>query len=48
MDMVRDFVFLVNGHFFKGLFGIIREYFRNRKLNKEYKRKYLTREDSKC
>ena len=48
MDMVREMVVLVNGHFFKGLFGIIREYFRNRKLNKEYKRKYLTREDSKC
>lgn len=45
MEMVDSILVLVNGHFFKGLGGIIKGYFKNRKLNKEYKKKFLQKED---
>ena len=45
MEMVDVILLLVNGHFFKGLTGIIKGYFKNRKANKIYKEKFLQRED---
>ena len=45
MEMVDAILLLVNGHFFKGLTGIIKGYFKNRKANKIYKEKFLQRED---
>ena len=45
MDMVHSIVKLVNGHFFKGIGGIISGYFKNRKANKMYKKNFLQRED---
>lgn len=45
MEMVDSILVLVNGHFFKGLRGVIKGYFKNRRLNKEYKKKFLQRED---
>lgn len=45
MEMVKSIVLLVNGHFFRGFFGIIFGYFKNRKANKMYRKKFLTRED---
>jgi glycosyl hydrolase, family 3 len=45
MEMVDSIVLLVNGHFFKGLFGIILGYFKNRKANKMYRKRFLLRED---
>lgn len=45
MEMVDSIVLLVNGHFFKGMFGIISGYFKNKKANKKYKREFLQRED---
>ena len=45
MAMVDSIVLLVNGHFFKGMFGIISRYFKNKKANKKYKREFLQRED---
>ncbi|WHE87638.1 beta-glucosidase [Lachnoanaerobaculum gingivalis] len=45
MEMVDAILLLVNGHFFKGLTGIIKGYFKNRKSNKIYKEKFLQRED---
>ena len=45
MEMVDAILLLVNGHFFKGLIGIIKGYFKNRKANKIYKEKFLQRED---
>ena len=45
MEMVDAILLLVNGHFFKGLKGIIEGYFKNRKANKIYKEKFLQRED---
>ena len=45
MEMVDAILLLVNGHFFKGLKGIIKGYFKNRKANKIYKEKFLQRED---
>ena len=45
MEMVKSMVLLVNGHFFKGLFGIILGYFKNRKANKMYRKRFLLRED---
>lgn len=45
MEMVDAILLLVNGRFFKGLTGIIKGYFKNRKANKIYKEKFLQRED---
>ena len=45
MEMVHSIVKLVNGHFFKGMGGIISGYFKNRKANKMYKKNFLQRED---
>ena len=45
MEMVHSIVKLVNGHFFKGIGGIISGYFKNRKANKMYKKNFLQRED---
>ena len=45
MEMVDAILLLVNGHFFKGLTGIIKGYFKNRKANRIYKEKFLQRED---
>ena len=45
MEMVDAILLLVNGHFFKGITGIIKGYFKNRKANKIYKEKFLQRED---
>ena len=45
MEMVDSIVLLVNGHFFKGMSGIISGYFKNKKANKKYKREFLQRED---
>ena len=45
MEMVDAILLLVNGHFFKGLTGIIKGYFKNRKDNRIYKEKFLQRED---
>ena len=45
MEMVDAILLLVNGHFFKGLKGIVKGYFKNRKANKIYKEKFLQRED---
>ena len=45
MEMVDAILLLVNGHFFKGLTGIIKGYFKNRKANKIYNEKFLQRED---
>lgn len=45
MEMVDSIVLLVNGHFFKGLAGIISGYFKNRKANRIYRKKFLIRED---
>lgn len=45
MEMVDSILVLVNGHFFKGFFGIVSGYFRNKKANKMYKKKFLQRED---
>ena len=45
MEMVDSIVLLINGHFFKGMFGIISGYFKNKKANKKYKREFLQRED---
>lgn len=38
MDMVRALVVIVNGHFFRGIGPLIRGFFRNQKLNKEYEK----------
>jgi beta-glucosidase len=35
--MVEDMVFLVNGHFFRGMGRLIRDFFRNLKANKKFK-----------
>lgn len=45
MEMVHSIVKLVNGHFFKGMGGIISGYFKNRRANKMYKKNFLQRED---
>ena len=45
MDMARSLVTLVNGHFFKGLGGVIGGYFGNRRKNNAYE-KLLARQDS--
>ena len=45
MEMAEEVLVLVNGHFFKGLWGIIKGFFKNKKLNKEYKKKFLQNED---
>lgn len=45
MEMVHSIVKLVNGHFFKGIGGIISGYFKNRRANKMYKKNFLQRED---
>ena len=34
--MVDDIVFLVNGHFFRGLSRVIRDFFRNMSRNKAF------------
>ena len=45
IEMVDAILLLVNGHLFKGLTGIIKGYFKNRKDNRIYKEKFLQRED---
>ena len=45
MEMVHSIVKLVNGHFFKGMGGIISGYFKNRRANNMYKKNFLQRED---
>ena len=35
-QMVDDIVFLVNGHFFRGLGRVIRDFFRNRRDSKAF------------
>ena len=45
MEMVDSIVLLVNGHFFKGMGGIISGYFKNRRANNMYKKNFLQRED---
>ncbi len=35
-EMVEDIVFLVNGHFFRGLGRLIRDFFRNQSANKKF------------
>ena len=37
--MVDDIVFLVNGHFWRGMGRIIRDFFRNKKVNREFAKK---------
>ena len=37
--MVDDIVFLVNGHFWRGLGRVIRDFFRNKKQNREFAKK---------
>ncbi|MBP3401707.1 MAG: glycoside hydrolase family 3 C-terminal domain-containing protein [Clostridia bacterium] len=37
--MVDDILFLVNGHFFRGLGRVIADFFRNNKANKEFNKK---------
>ena len=39
MEMVRSMVDMVNGHFFRGMGGVIGGFFRNRRENKQYLRK---------
>ncbi|MGO5313866.1 glycoside hydrolase family 3 C-terminal domain-containing protein [Bilifractor sp. LCP21S3_A7] len=39
MEMVKSIVEMVNGHFFRGMGGVIGGFFRNRKENKQYLRK---------
>ena len=39
MEMVNCMVDMVNGHFFRGIGGVIGGFFRNRKENKQYLRK---------
>ena len=38
-DMVESIVTIVNGHFFKGLGGVIIGFFRNKSANKKYEKK---------
>ena len=45
MEMVHSIVKLVNGHFFKGMGGILSGYFKNRRANNMYKKNFLQRED---
>ena len=39
MDMVEGIVDMVNGHFFRGMGRTIGGFFRNRRLNKKYRKK---------
>lgn len=45
MEMAEGIVTLVNGHFFRGLGQVINGFFRNRRLNKEYKKKLTVKGD---
>ncbi len=42
MEMAEGLVMAVNGRFLRGLGRVIAGYFRNRRLNREYVRRYLT------